>query len=263
MEELAKSSVEITPNDFSEEVLTQEEEAAALRLARESKHYARKLAEYQEKINAKDLWQYPNARELYEKLRDTMSLTGGKYQITDWNRKVVHDLCLYFARDAKFCDRGEGFSLDKGILLMGTPGSGKSHLMSFFTKNPNSSYAHITCKSIGEKYAEKWERDGMTTLEWYSKTLKAEFGHVYDQTELGYCFGDLGTEELKNSYGNKSNVMEHIIFERYENKLPFNQTHITTNLNPSEIEKFYGIRVRDRLREMTNAFTLKGDSFRH
>jgi len=128
---------------------------------------------------------------------------------------------LYFAGDKRFEDRGDNFSLSKGILITGTPGVGKSHLMAFFSKNPHSSYAHVTCKSVAERYRTGWKRDELDTLEWYSYTLKADAGHYWDQTELGYCFGDLGTEDEKNSFGNKMNVMEHIIFQRYENKLPF------------------------------------------
>jgi hypothetical protein len=47
--------------------------------------------------------------------------------------------------------------------------------------------------------------------------------------------------------------MAEILLSRYDlfisKKL---QTHITTNLSASEIEKFYGNRVRSRLREMIN-----------
>ncbi|MBI9062559.1 MAG: hypothetical protein JEZ14_11285 [Marinilabiliaceae bacterium] len=32
-------------------------------------------------------------------------------------------------------------------------------------------------------------------------------------------------------------------------------THLTSNLGPSDIEKFYGERVRSRLREMVNIIT--------
>jgi DNA replication protein DnaC len=148
-------------------------------------------------------------------------------------------------------------------MLMGSPGTGKSHLMSFFSKNPHTSYSHITCKSVAERYRTGWKRDDLETLEWYSFPLKAEFGHVYGQTQLGYCFGDLGTEDEKKNFGNSMNVMEHIIFQRYENKLPFNLTHITTNLNGTEIENFYGLRIRDRIREMFNIMVLETkESFR-
>ena len=53
--------------------------------------------------------------------------------------------------------------------------------------------------------------------------------------------------------GNECNVMAEILLSRYDifisKKL---QTHITTNLSATEIEKHYGNRVRSRLREMVN-----------
>jgi len=37
-------------------------------------------------------------------------------------------------------------------------------------------------------------------------------------------------------------------------------THLTTNLNRSEIEKQYGLRVRNRLREMFNLIGFPADA---
>lgn len=248
--------------DFEHVDLSPEEEQEALRKAREDKFYKQAKEEYSRRLTEQKKWHVPTARELYERLLQTVSNTGKPFELTDWNKQIVFDLCLYFAKDPKFSTRGEGYSLQKGICLTGKPGTGKSHLMSFFSKNPNCSYSHITCTAVAERYRTGWSRDDMDTLQWYSYPLKAEYGHPYDQTVLGYCFGDLGTESDKKAFGNSLNVMEHIIFQRYENKLDFNLTHITTNLNPTEIEQQYGIRVRDRLKEQTNFMILDGPSFR-
>jgi hypothetical protein len=37
-------------------------------------------------------------------------------------------------------------------------------------------------------------------------------------------------------------------------------THITTNLNATEIEKQYGVRVRSRLREMMNVVSFPDEA---
>ena len=37
-------------------------------------------------------------------------------------------------------------------------------------------------------------------------------------------------------------------------------THLTTNLNSSEIEQIYGARVRSRMREMFNLVSFSNDS---
>ena len=261
--ELSPDSQEPTITNLFEDVeLNEVEIEEALRAGREKKFYELRQKEYWNKIAAGETWKKPNARELYDRLLQTRSQTGDRFQLTDWNKSVIHNLCLYFAGDAKFETMGEGFSLQKGIMLTGKPGTGKSHLMSFFTKNPHASFAHVTCKAVAERYRTGWKRDELDTLEWYSFNAKADFGHVYGQTELGYCFGDLGTEGEKKNFGNAMNVMEHIIFQRYENKLDYNMTHFTTNLDAKDIEQYYGERVRDRLREMCNRFALIGPSFR-
>jgi len=60
----------------------------------------------------------------------------------------------------------------------------------------------------------------------------------------------------------KENVIEEIIFNRYEAGLQFEYTHITTNLDADMIEKIYGERFIDRLREMCNVISIEGESFR-
>lgn len=263
MQELAITFPESTekPSEFSHIELTDEELLEAVRLGRQAKNSRLRIEEYNQKIQQSIDWSRPTARELFEALLQTRSQTGERFQVTEWNKKVVNSLCLYFAGDPGF-ETYNGGKLEKGIMLMGNPGAGKSHLMAFFHKNPHASYANVTCTAIAERYRTGWQRDELDTLQWYSYLLKAEAGHQYDQTELGYCFGDLGTEGEKKNFGNTMNVMENIIFQRYENHLPFNMTHITTNLNPKEVEEIYGIRVRDRLKEMCNVLILEGQSWR-
>ena len=64
------------------------------------------------------------------------------------------------------------------------------------------------------------------------------------------------------SYGDRINLMEELMLDRYDNKIPFDQTHITTNLTVDEIESRYGTRVRSRMREMFNLIELHGSDMR-
>ena len=256
------SSAEITPPKYDHILLSEEETIEALRLAREKKETDLKKQEYWDKINSKMNWAIPTAIQFKEKLLQTKSQNGKPFQLTDWNKDIVDALCLYFAGDPSFNAIGEDFSLEKGILLLGVPGVGKTHLMNFFNKNPHASFTIPTCKVIAERYVNGWRRDDQSTIEFYSGLQTAEFGHVYDQVYLGICFGDLGAEEQGNNYGNKRNVIEEIIFNRYESHLPFKYTHFTTNLNADQLTTKYGERMRDRLREMCNVFVLNGKSFR-
>lgn len=201
---------------------------------------------------------YPKSEELMEALSRTKSKNGREYLIDSRNKKVIEQLCHYFSMDSRF----EG-DPNKGIMLQGLPGTGKTHLMNFFSKNAKASYTVPTCKAIVERYANNWTSNDRSCIEHYSGLIKAEVGHRWDQTHLGICFGDLGSEtsEAKN-YGNSRNVMEEIVFNRYESNLPFVLTHFTTNLNADELRAKYGSRFNDRVREMCNVYVMNFESFR-
>jgi hypothetical protein len=75
-----------------------------------------------------------------------------------------------------------------------------------------------------------------------------------------YCFDDLGLENETPHYGHTCFVMAEILLSRYDYYHSFRmQTHLTTNLKSTEIEKQYGLRVRSRLREMFNLVAFPGD----
>lgn len=229
----------------------------ALRKAREDKYYKLKRLAYLNKINEPTKWFTPSADDLKNVLLSTVSKNGDPYIINASNEPVIDQLCYYFSGDPRF--KGDPL---KGIMLVGKPGVGKTHLMNTFIKNPKASYIVPTCKIIAEKYANKWSSEDKSTIEYYSELKMADFGHQWDQKFLGTCFGDLGAEGDATSFGNKRNVIEEIIFNRYEANIPNFYTHFTTNLNGEEIEKRYGSRLRDRIKEMCNVFVLNGESFR-
>lgn len=257
LEELAPSQ-ETIQEDYDNIELTESEIELALADARKKKFYKKKQQDWWNEINSKPTWFTPSADDFKRMLLKTKSKSGKDFQITDWNREVVDQLCLYFSNDHRFAK-----DLNKGILIMGKPGTGKTHLMNFFSKNPKASYSLPTCKTITELYSKNWTSNDMTAIEYYSVNKKCESSHAWDQTELGFCFGDLGAESSETkSYGNQRNVMEEIIFNRYEAGIQFHYTHFTTNLNGKEIESKYGERFRDRIKEMCNVFTLDGPSWR-
>ena len=135
--------------------------------------------------------------------------------------------------------------LEKGILLSGPVGCGKTTLMTLMRNlaQQNNKFILKTCRDISFEFI----KDGYQTIQKYSNGNNSQ--HEY----RNYCFDDLGVETNLKYYGNECNVMAEILLSRYDMFISNKKfTHITTNLSATEIETAYGNRVRSRLREMCN-----------
>ena len=258
LEKIAPTSdSQISVKNFEEVELTFEETEEALRRAREEKFYRQKREEYFERIKANPVKPIFKSKDIYEQLKKQIT-------IDDDNREAVQQLCLYFSAHPAAADYN--ISLSKGILLCGFPGVGKTLLMRFFQFNPLQSYAFASCTDIENHWAQPGEPytvGGVPIIDYYSNSIQLSSDPFVHEVG-GICFDDLGSRDnpIQKRYGEEKNVMQEIIFNRYNNRLPFNQTHFTTNLDAEQIEAKYGIRVRDRLREMCNILTIKGKSRR-
>src|SRR3954469_14402332 len=135
---LERTTPEIFEDEFKDLELTEEEKQAAFKQALEDKKTKLRKIAYNEKIS-KEL-EYPrfSANELKGKLLASKTGNFKNYVIDKDNEEQINLLCMYFSRDPRLV--ACGFSLEKGVLLMGGLGVGKSHLMSFFMHNQNASY---------------------------------------------------------------------------------------------------------------------------
>ncbi len=169
---------------------------------------------------------------------------GENFHFRKEDEPIILRLIAYFLKDEPTCNK-VGISLQKGILLSGPIGSGKTSLMNLMKHITPTEHKFSVkpCRDISFEFIQ----DGYEIIHRYSK------GSLYQSEPRTFCFDDLGTENNLKYYGNECNVMAEIILSRYDlfvsRKL---QTHITTNLSASEIEKQYGNRVRSRLRELCN-----------
>lgn len=264
-----KSSEEKTTKNLFEHIeLTFEESEEALRVAREKKHNEIEQIKYFERIRSIPVIPLFNAQLAFEGLKKTKSSNGGPFKIDEENKDVIRQLCLYFANDKRF-ETEYNLSLSKGICLSGPVGVGKTHLMAFFQRNPLQSFMMPSCTKIENKWvnngaSEPYTINDIGIIEHYSVEQQAPNDEIYLHKSLGICFEDLGTREntTQKRYGEDKNVMAEIILNRYSNRIPFNQTHFTTNLDAKGIEEKYGTRVRDRIREMCNYIVLQGKSRR-
>lgn len=164
-------------------------------------------------------------------------LFGEKFVICAKDREVLFQLCNYYIQDETNCKK-LGIDPNKGILLSGPVGCGKTSLMKLLRHlvPHKRSYELVPCRTI--------------VFSFNHLGYKA----IGDYGDNGFfCFDDLGVEPSGRFYGKDSNVMGEIILSRYELFLNHKvKTHATTNLSAQELEDRYGNRVRSRMREMFN-----------
>ena len=173
-----------------------------------------------------------------------VDLYGNHFKILESDHIIIYKLIAYFLKDEVTCFQYQ-IDLNKGILLSGPVGCGKTSLLNLM-KYVTPAEHKFSVKSTRDISFE-FIQEGYEIIHKYSK------GKLYESQPKIICFDDLGTENNLKYYGNECNVMAEILLSRYDiftsKKI---QTHITTNLFASEIENIYGNRVRSRLRELCN-----------
>ena len=163
---------------------------------------------------------------------------GPKFKLHNSDKEILYKLLIYAIRDKENCAK-YGLDLNKGILLNGPVGCGKTSLMkllrSFQFKNYD--YTVISSRDIAFEYNQQ----GYPVI------------HKYGRSQRIYCFDDLGVEQTIKHFGNECNTLGEILLHRYDLMVNYGiVTHATTNLDANKLEAVYGNRVRSRLREMFN-----------
>ncbi len=177
---------------------------------------------------------------------------GQQFKIYENDLPVIKKLIIYAIRD-EVTAKAMNINIDKGIILSGPVGCGKTSLMFllnyFFQQGYD--YKMKPCRDIAFEFAAK----GYDALTPFTKKEAK-------QTRINtFCFDDLGTEKQIKHFGNECNVMAEIILTRYDSFIHNKTlTHVTTNLSASELEAFYGDRVRSRMRQMFNLVAFDKDS---
>lgn len=171
-------------------------------------------------------------------------LFGQHFTIHTQDHPILYKLIVYFL-GLKDKAREADLDLSKGILLTGPVGCGKTSLMTLMRLIPPPERNHTLkpCRDISFEFIN----EGYQAITRYSKM---SFANSLPKT---YCFDDLGTERSFKYHGNECNVMAEILLSRYDLYFSTSMvTHVITNLSSSEIEDYYGNRVRSRMRELFN-----------
>ncbi|MCD6065872.1 MAG: hypothetical protein K0S33_698 [Bacteroidetes bacterium] len=182
---------------------------------------------------------------------------GEHFSIPERDHPIVKKISAYFLKDEFTCAQ-ENLQLEKGILLTGPIGCGKTSvmaLMKYFCNSTEALYIVKSCRDVSFEFI----KDGYEVVHRYGQNSFYNRGNT--SIPRHYCFDDLGAENNLKYFGNECNVMAEILLSRYDlfvsKKLI---THVTTNLSASEIEKYYGDRVRSRMREQFNLISFDGQS---
>lgn len=172
-------------------------------------------------------------------------LFGKDFKIHEEDHEILYKLCNYAIRDIGTC-RKLGIDPDKGILLSGPVGCGKTSLMKLLRHlTPHfKPYQVMPCRNITFAF----NHIGYRIIEDYGNS---QF----------FCFDDLGVEPAGRHFGQDCNVMGEILLSRYDLYIKTGvRTHATTNQNAQELEERYGNRVRSRMRKLFNLIAFDKNS---
>lgn len=189
----------------------------------------------------------------------------GKFKIDEHNEITFELMCRYFGNDEEFVSVAlsagvENPSLSKGLLLTGNFGVGKTWFMQLFTQNQRQVYYIKNTKDIADEFMEYGE-ERMT--EYVNVRVNAvNDTSLFLQKISGLCLDDIGTEDIKNHFGNKKNVIGDLFEKRYAKGSTGVVFHGTTNLSADQLREFYGHRVVSRMREIFNFIEIIGDDRR-
>lgn len=175
-----------------------------------------------------------------------------QFMVDSNNHHTVEQLWLYMSYNSAF----EG-NLNKGLMLQGSIGVGKSLLMESYAYLQNR-LAHRVKAPNGEAFK------GVLFIhatEVADRIKSAEYG-IKSYVKQALMIDDIGREPKQiMDFGNVTNPIAELIAARADTAVI---THGTTNYNLTSLssDAFYGAMIGDRIRAMFNFITVGGTSRR-
>ncbi len=189
-------------------------------------------------------------------------IAGPNYIFTDEIRTLWSGLFKYFIGSPD-----SPYDLKKSIALTGQYGVGKSTIFmivhkwleKWMIRHPNT----YRISSTEEVIATMQENDWLDSVLLHNQQLNVhgcqipapihilvnEFAYMYDVKHYGT---------------NIKELIEMFIMKRYDIFQSYNKlTHVTMNMDVSDLKENFSPRIVDRFREMFNIIEVKGESFRN
>lgn len=234
--------------DWDEKVNRQEVLARANTLKHQEiwKKEQRQKERIQKANEEKELISYWTYKRVYKLMKhNSLHVFGKPLDETPGNLPAIKALCFFIARDDRFADE-LGFDRQKGLLIRGPSGTGKTHLVRCAEDNGLNPILTLSILDITEKVTE----DGKYQINNQGKKL------IY--------LDDVGTEESSvKHFGTTILWFKNYIETVYHRTKCYNHLIITTNLNFQGLGNQYGFRVASRMREMFNVVDLTGKDYRN
>jgi DNA replication protein DnaC len=246
----------LSSGESIELLLTESERSEAIRKANKRKYnkseYDRVMSYAKErKINLENetIKEWDAVRFL--RLMRVNSLSLGKKLIeTPDKLLLIKAICFRLSQDPRY-ETELNLSFQKGLIIRGTPGIGKSYIPKLVSNNPVCNIQFLTMPQIIA-----------------SVMATGDFREMNFGKHRIVYFDDVGTEHEKGHgvvkyMGTPINWFKSYI-EEYYAKYPnqYNRLMFSTNDNFSQLEEKYGFRVRSRLAEMFDVIDVNGNDMR-
>lgn len=185
-----------------------------------------------------------------------------EFEVDEHNANVLRFLLYYFNGSGKALDvfPGRDYGLHKNLLIVGSPGTGKTLVMQVFadylrlTDNPNK-FQNLSLTQMANHYKLHGNIDRYTYNE--------EGGDRFEGNPFNLCLNDIGIEMNQKSFGTDMDaIVDEFLFARYEiYQHRRKRTHLTSNLSVADFKKKFEERLVDRFKSY-NVIPLTGESRR-
>lgn len=186
-----------------------------------------------------------DAKYMFRLMKWTSDHEFGKPLIVNEdNKHFITTLCYFLSGDERL-DTELGYDKNKGLLIRGISGLGKTHLVQCIKDNELNPVLVLSMLEITDEIKDKGE---------YEIRL-GDRKVIY--------LDDVGTEEpTVKHYGTNISYFKNFIELVYLKNKIFNKLMISTNNNFAQLEEKYGFRVRSRIKDMFNIVDVKGEDMR-
>jgi len=209
---------------------------------REQQKEKRKQEEIQRQKDLEEFWTY---KRVYNLMRwNSENVFGKQWEGIPHQMDAIKAICFFISRNDRFMTELK-YDAQKGLLLRGPSGTGKTHLVRCVENNGLNPILTQSMLDVDD-----------------CLRANGEFKFNLNGQKIIYL-EDVGTEEpVINFYGTKIAWFKNFIEGLYLKTKCFNHLIISTNLSFKNFEDQYGYRVASRMREMFNVIDLKGNDLR-